>query len=153
HPLPLLLLAAGAACALAADFPAPAKLPARTELPDPLVMLDGTKVATKEQWNDRRRPELKALFQHYMYGQLPPAPARVEAKVLHEDPRAFDGKATLREVALTVGPEGAPRIHLLLVVPNERKGPAPVFVGMNFHGNHALVKDPKITVPTAWMYP
>jgi hypothetical protein len=117
-------------------------------------MFDGkTRVTTKEQWTDKRRPELKALFQHYMYGQMPPAPAKVEARVLHEDPKAFDGKATLREVALTVGPAEAPKIHLLLVIPNDRKGPAPVFVGMNFHGNHALVKDPKVSVPTAWMYP
>ena len=39
------------------------------------------------------------------------------------------------------------------MVPNERKGPAPCFVGMNFCGNHALVNDPKIPLPTCWMYP
>ncbi|HZT80758.1 MAG TPA: acetylxylan esterase, partial [Gemmataceae bacterium] len=44
-------------------------------------------------------------------------------------------------------------VHLLLVVPNNRKGPAPVFVGMNFCGNHALVDDPNVRVPTCWMYP
>jgi hypothetical protein len=28
-----------------------------------------------------------------------------------------------------------------------------VFVGMNFCGNHAVLKDPAIRLPTAWMYP
>jgi hypothetical protein len=136
-----------------ADFPPPDKLPSRPELPDPLVMFDGTRVTTREQWETKRRPELKQLFQHYMYGVRPADPARVEAKVLHEDGKAFGGKATLREIALTVGPAGAPPINLLLVVPNQRKGPVSAFVGLSFCGNHALVDDPQVRIPTTWMYP
>jgi hypothetical protein len=146
----LLVLFAGAA--RAADFPDPARLPARPELPDPLVMLNGDKVTTKEQWLAKRRPELKELFQHYMYGYLPPVPAKVSAQVTLTDPKFFDGKATLKLVTLTYGPPEWPKIHLLVVVPNERKGPAPVFVGMNFAGNHAVLKDPRIPLTTAWMY-
>jgi hypothetical protein len=116
------------------------------------VSLDGRRVRTKEDWLSRRRPELQALVQHYMYGRLPP-PAKVRATVEHEDRRALGGKATLREVALAVGPPEAPPIRLLLVVPNRRAGPAPVFLGINFCGNHALVKDPGVRLPTVWMYP
>src|SRR4029079_11342655 len=97
-----------------ADFPAPKDLPSHPELPDPLVMLDGTKVTTKEQWVEKRRPELKALFQHYMYGTIPPA-RTVSAKVLHEDSKACGGKATLREVALSALP--GHEFRLLVVVP------------------------------------
>jgi hypothetical protein len=136
----------------AAEFPAPDKLPARPELPDPLVMLDGSKVASKNDWINKRRPELKQLFQHYMYGQLP-EPMTINAKVNYEDPKAFGGKATLREVIISLGEPERAKINLLLVVPNEQKAPVPVFVGMNFSGNHSLVKDPKILLPTAWMYP
>src|SRR5262249_9293196 len=88
----------------------------------------------------------------YMYGWLP-APRKVEAKVEHEDKNALGGKATLREVSLSVAPAPAPKIHLLLVVPNARKGRVPAFVGMNFSGNHALVDDPKVRLPDAWVYP
>ncbi len=133
-------------------FPAIEKLPSLPDLPDPLVLLDGKRVTTKAQWFEQRRPELKALFQHYMYGYLPP-PAKITAKVEHEDKKAFGGKATLREIAISFGPPETPKIHLLLVVPNERKGPAPVFVGMSFCGNHALVEDAGIRLPTVWMYP
>jgi hypothetical protein len=136
-----------------ADFPAVSDLPSHAELPDPLVILHGERVTTKEQWLSKRRPELKALFQHYMYGYLPAAPAKIEAKVEREDRRALGGKATLKEVTIAFGPPEVPRIHLLLVVPNDRKGPAPVFVGMNFCGNHALLKDPAVRLPTIWMYP
>src|SRR5262249_45636934 len=99
-----------------------------------------------------RRPELKALFQHYMYGYLPPA-EKVSAKVERTDRKALGGKATLREVTLSFGPPKTPKIHLLLVVPNARSGPAPAFVGMNFTGNHTLLDDAKIRIPTLWMYP
>lgn len=134
-----------------AQYPEPDKLPAIKELPDPLVMLDGRKVTTAEQWFKERRPELKQLIQHYMYGYLPKA-REVEGRVLHEDPKALGGKATLREIAIRVAPAPAPEIHVLLVVPNARKGRVPVFVGMNFSGNHSLVDDPKVRLPEGWMY-
>ena len=35
----------------------------------------------------------------------------------------------------------------------KRTGRVPVFVGMNFCGNHAVVTDPKVRIPTAWIYP
>ena len=53
-------------------FPEPSKLPSHPELPDPLVMFNGERIASKRAWFDKRRPELKELFQHYMYGYLPP---------------------------------------------------------------------------------
>ena len=147
----LLLLAApiaGAEMALA-DFPEPSALPARPHLPDPLVMLDGSHVETPKEWAERRRPELKALFQHYMYGWLPPA-VPVAAAIEREDTHYFGGRATKKEVAITFG-DPASTIHLLLVVPNKREGPVPAFLGLNFHGNHAVLPDPTITLPTAWM--
>lgn len=142
------LLGAALMCP-AADFPPPEKLPPHPEPPDPLTTLDGKKITTKEEWQTVRRPELKELFQHYMYGRYPAAPAKVSAKVFFEDKEAFGGKATLREVALTVS-DNAP-VHVLLTIPNKRSGPVPVFVGLNFTGNHSITDHPKVRVPTAWM--
>src|SRR5260221_339946 len=55
-------------------------------------------------------------------------------------------------LGLAFGPPDCPKIHLLLVVPNDRKVAVPVFLGMNFCGNHALVKDPDVAIPTSWIY-
>ena len=79
------------------------------------------------------RPELLRLFQHHMYRQLPPKPASVFA-------RAFGGKATLSEVTIRFGLPEVPPIHLMLVVPNQRTTPAPVILGMDYFGNHTLVR-------------
>ena len=37
------------------------------------------------------------------------------------------------------------------MVPNERSAPAPVFVGPNFFGNHAVLDDPVIPLSTVWL--
>ena len=131
-------------------YPPADKLPIRTELPDPLLTLDGRRVTTREQWEHERKPELKALFQHYMYGHLPPA-VPVTAITDRTNKNALNGKATLRELTVSFGPPGTPPIHLLLVVPNHRNGPCPVFVGMNFGGNHAVLSDPAVRLPTGWV--
>ena len=132
-------------------FPAVSQLPAQTGLPDPLVTFDGTRVTSKKAWRNARRPELKALFEHYMYGTMPPAPAKIASTVEHEDKHYFGGKATLKEVTIRWGPSDSPAIHLLLVTPNNRRKPAAAFLGLNFCGNHTLVTDPKVVLPSVWM--
>ena len=140
-----------AAPTFAADYPAPEKLAAQAALPDPLTMLDGTKVTTVEAWQQQRAPELRRLFQHYMYGMLPAAPTNVTFDVTREESNYFGGKATLRLVTVSLGVDGAPKLHLLEVTPNRKTSPAPVFVGLNFAGNHTLLDDPKIPLSTVWI--
>lgn len=129
----------------------PDMLPQQASLPDPLVMLDGREVTTAAMWRKERRPELIRLFQHYMYGQLPAKPKAVSARVERVDAAAFGGKATLSEVTLTFGPPEAPPIHLMLVVPNQRTGRAPVVLGLNYFGNHTLVNDKRVRLADNWM--
>ena len=127
-----------------------AGLPAEPNFRDPLVMLDGRRVTTREQWERERRPELKAIFQHYMYGQIPKAvPMQTRTLGVYRD--FLDGKATLKLLSLSTG-NGGPSIDLMLVVPNKRPGPAPVFLAMNFCGNHALTTDPRVPLTRGWLY-
>ncbi len=153
--IPALACALLALLALAAapEYPPAAQLPSQAEIPDPLVGRDGSKAATGAEWAAKRRPELKAQFEHYMYGHAPAAPDKVTGRVAREDKAALGGKATLQEVTLTFGPADCPPIHLLLIVPNDRPGPAPVFLGPNFYGNHSVVTDPKVALPTGWVPP
>jgi len=116
--------------AAAADFPPPDALPSNQNLPDPLVMMNGTKIITKEQWESKRKPELKALFQHYMYGRLPPTPKKQSYTEIFRDEKALGGKATLSEVKITFEePSLAHPIHVLFAVPNSARK-APVFLGI-----------------------
>ena len=133
-----------------ASFPEFSQLPVQTNTPDPLVMLDGGTVASKRDWIKKRKPELKALFQHFEYGFFPSA-TKITSTVDYTHKKFFGGKATLKLVTIGFGARASRPIHLLLVVPNERDGPAPVFLGLNFDGNHQLLADTNIPLPTIWM--
>jgi hypothetical protein len=138
----------------AVDFPEFASLPSHPEYPDPLTMMDGTKITSATEWFSKRRPELRELFQHYMYGYLPPKPQKtIVEEVLFTDATFLEGKATISESRLAFyGPELRHRQHVLLVLPNKRSTPAPVFLAMNFCGNHAIVKHPKVHIQEGWVY-
>lgn len=133
----------------AEDFPPVDELPISRELPDPLVMQDGTPVTTRQQWESQRRPELKALFQHYMYGYLPD-PTTVQAIRTASNDSIFDGKAAWTAFSLHYGPAGTPPLDMLLIVPANQTEPPPVFVGINFCGNHTVLNDPAIPLPRSW---
>ena len=133
------------------QFPDVSALPSKPAMPDPLVMLDGRPVQTPRQWKYQRRPELRALFQHYMYGQIPPPPSHFEPRVIGQYADFLGGKATLKLVSLETGPANAPRIDLMLVVPNQRPGAAPVFLAMDFCGNQALTDDPRVPLARGWV--
>jgi len=127
------------------------QLKANPDLVDPLQFaFRDKKVANKDEWFNARRPELKRLIQHYMYGYFPPPPEKVDAKVEREDANALGGKATKREVTLRFGPEGTPPINLLLLTPNGKQN-VPVFVGIGFCGNQTLLDDTSIALSTVWM--
>src|ERR1035441_9050493 len=61
------------------------------------------------------------------------------------------GSNAIGLVNLETGPAKAPRIDLMLVMPNGRPGPAPVFLAMDFCGNHALTADPRVPLARSWM--
>jgi len=132
-------------------LPEPEALPAQAAPPDPLVAFNGQRVTTREGWVKQRVPELRQLFQHYEYGALPP-PSKFEVKLVREDKAALGGKATLREITLALARPAGAQINLLLIVPNKRTQPAPVFLGLNFNGNLALLPDPLIAVPAGWRH-
>jgi hypothetical protein len=126
-------------------------LPPRPEMPDPLIMADGSRVTSRSRWDHERRPELKELFAHYMYGAIPPKPDQVLVTRAEEYRNFLEGKATLKLLRLSTGPAGAPQIDLMLVIPNQRTEPSPVFLAMNFCGNHALTADPRVPLAKTWL--
>ena len=155
HTRPLLvLLIALAGCQSPpkqTSHPEAAALPPRPDLPDPLITADGSRVTSRSQWYRHRRPELKDLFAHYMYGAIPPKPDQVLVTRAEEYRNFLDGKATLKLLRLSTGPVGAPQIDLMLVIPNQRSEPSPVFLAMNFCGNHALTADPRVPLAKTWL--
>ncbi|HYW80461.1 MAG TPA: acetylxylan esterase, partial [Thermoguttaceae bacterium] len=127
------------------------KVPEYT-LPNPLVMTDGTPVTDAATWTQRRRPEILALFEEYVYGKAPGRPEDLSFEVRSVARDALDGKAVRKEVRVRFTKDkNGPVMDILIYLPAEATGPVPTFVGLNFAGNHAIHSDPAITLSTAWM--
>jgi hypothetical protein len=121
-------------------------------LPDPLVLADGGRVSDAATWNQRRRSEILRLFQQHVYGKSPGRPEKMKFEVRSVAEDALDGKATRKEVAvLFAGDAAGPKMDILLYLPNAAPKPVPLFVGLNFAGNHAIHDDPGITLSASWM--
>lgn len=128
------------------------KVPQYT-LPDPLVMLDGSKVTEAETWQAKRRPEILELFRSQVYGKAPGRPDNMTFKVFDLDRAAIGGKATRKQVTvLFTGKEDGPSMDILIYLPNgSAKRPVPTFILLNFSGNHAIHPDPAIRLSKSWM--
>lgn len=152
--LALLALCAAAPVAAQLDGNADeAKVPAY-RLPDPLVMVDGRPVTLPAMWTRQRRPELLSLFERTIYGVAPPAPRRQRFVIADEDAQALGGRAIRRQVTILLdGTERGPQLSVLIYLPAAAKGPVPVFVGLNFHGNQAVHRDPAIAITPNWVVP
>lgn len=120
-------------------------------LPDPLVYQDGTRVKSRAGWA-RRRAEILQAFETQVYGKGYPKLKSTVFEPTDVDTRALGGKAVRKQVlALFSGKKDGPRMEILLYLPAGVSKPVPVFVGLNFMGNHAVHADPAIHVPDAWV--
>ncbi|HNS21836.1 MAG TPA: hypothetical protein PKH24_15130 [Sedimentisphaerales bacterium] len=127
------------------------KVPQYT-LPDPLACADGTKVADAETWRQKRRPEILRLFEEHMFGRTPGKPALMTFLTTSVDKNALNSLATRKEVVVYfTGREQDPNMTILIYLPNKQVKPVPLFVGLNFQGNHAIHADPGITITRSWM--
>jgi hypothetical protein len=108
------------------------------ELPDPLLMQDGSPVVSVSDWSARRRPEILKLFQDHVYGHTPSNWGPLVCEVLSVRNDALKGTAIrkLIHISLQDYPAWA-GLDVLLYLPKNATGPVPCFVGLNFKGNHA----------------
>jgi len=127
------------------------KVPAY-DLPDPLWDQSGKPVKDAESWRTARRGEILDLFETYVYGRTPDADVKVSFDAFSRYGAAYGGKATRKEVRayFTRGDKHA-HMDILIYLPNVTTGPVPMFVGLNFHGNHTVSADPSIRLNRGWM--
>lgn len=121
---------AGCFAASGAAMPDVNDLPVLKEMPDPLLMSDGTKVTNATQWA-ARRAEIKDILEHYSIGTLPPPPGNVTGHDLKSQIVA-DGKVNFRLVHLAFGPDEKLGFDVAVFTPAGSNGPFPTFVYIGF---------------------
>lgn len=121
-------------------------------LPDPLMFEDGTKITDMATWREHRRPEVLELFQEHVYGRSPGRLAETTSEVTSVDLESLNGKAKRKEVSVYfTGKKDGPKMDILIHLPKDATGPVPIFVGLNFHGNHTTHSDTTIKLSEQWM--
>jgi endo-1,4-beta-xylanase len=107
--------------------------PATNELPNPFVFSDGSAVRTPEDWQ-RRRTELKSLFEECEYGHLPPKPEKMT--VVRGEAQEDEVSGITRET-WKLNLEHNDKTIVLnvnLTLPKQADGPVPLVVQGAFGG-------------------
>ncbi|MCK5134451.1 MAG: acetylxylan esterase [Bacteroidales bacterium] len=121
-------------------------------LPEALVSNHGTAIESSEQWKEIRREEILELFRDHVYGNAPQAKVNISQEVKLLDRNALDGSAVQKEVAVHVsnGPDTL-TFTILIYLPVDLTGPVPLFLGLNFYGNHTIHSDEQISLTDSWI--
>ena len=124
-------------------------------LPDPLRFEDGSPVVSAADWT-RRRAELLGIFASQVHGKNPvgkPDEMRFEPRKRVEG--FLDGRATLEEIRIHFSAkDDGPHLDLLVIKPASiPEGGVPVFLTLNFNGNHSIHPSPEISLSSSWMRP
>jgi len=112
----------------------------RVAMPDVLVMDDGQKVATAEQWVERRE-EMKRILEDYEFGHAPPPPGNVEGHEV-ESKLLPDGRVLFRLVHLTFGPGEKLGFDICIFTPaqtNSVKTLFPTIIHLDYHAGTNFV--------------
>lgn len=124
------------------------KVPQYT-LPDPLVNTNNQKVQSPTDW-PKRRAEILHLFEHHVYGKMPDPPAQTRIEVRNQINTALNNQAIRKEIRIHFSEDEEPYMDILIYLP-KTSSPVPLFVGLNFGGNHSIHADPEITLSDRWM--
>ena len=107
------------------------------DLPDPLVMKNGKKVATARQWWQQRRPEIVADFDREVYGRMPAHTPGVAWEVVSTEPDTVGNiRVHTRKLVGRVDNAAYPlvsvNIDLTVTTPAGATGPVPVIMEFGF---------------------
>jgi hypothetical protein len=135
------------------------------QLPDVRMLPTGEKIEEAAQWTQVARPALIREFEKTVYGKTPELPVVLGRNDSLEDSSrqrpqdavimvaenertrsVFGGKATLRQAELHFRYQGkSARFTVLVFMPRNQEKPVPVFIGLNFWGNHTINANPAIS--------
>jgi hypothetical protein len=98
------------------SFPGYSNLKANAKLPDPFLMLDGTRITSKSEWA-KRRDEIQQQILNYIYGQKP-MPAK----------GSVTGDVTTSKITVNVSENGKSCSFSVSVDMNGATAPAPAII-------------------------
>ena len=110
------------------------------EIPSVLIKNDGSKVGSAWEWMNSRRQEVLTFYTDEVFGEMPPRPEKVVREVVAVKEDALNNTAIRKEIKITFYQDGLSHsMMMLLYIPKNAEKKVPVFLGLNFKGNHTTV--------------
>ena len=106
-------------------------------IPDPLLLKNGRRVTTPEQWWSKRRPEIVADYEREILGKAPANLPTVTWEVVKNTSGKYRGidvivKHLVGHVDNSIDPQIAVNIQLVLCTPAHAAGPVPIVMELAF---------------------
>jgi len=123
-------------------LPGSITLKSNAKLPDPFTFISGTKVATKADWECRRK-EILALFDKYEAGTLPPKPTGLTATYSGNtlSITATEGGKSISFSASISGNSGGSGLPALIGIGGSSIGGTSGLATINFNNNDMAAQD------------
>ncbi len=121
-------------------------------LPNSLLSNEHLTIDESGEWEELRREELLELFRSHVYGRVPQAGVSIEFELLYQNNKALGGSAIMKEVEVRVS-KGDRELdfNMLIFLPSESSEAVPLFLGLNFNGNHTIHPCEEIGIPDSWV--
>ena len=121
------------------------------QLPDVLSRFRGGKVTSEKDWFKKRRPEILKFFTSEVYGKVPGDLKISDVKVWETSDNALNGIAIRKQISLffTKNDKNL-EVNVLMYLPKSETK-VPVFLALNFTGNHTVCNDPNIRITESWV--
>ncbi|MCM8816583.1 MAG: acetylxylan esterase [Candidatus Omnitrophica bacterium] len=128
------------------------KLVPQYKLPEVLVCIDGTRVTNKDIWIEKRRKEIYELFKKFMYGRAPVnKPDNMTFELIDHKENVLGCNAIRKVVRISYEGKIKGCANVLIYLPDSNK-PCPIFLILNFNGNHAVINDAEIDLTPVWNF-
>jgi hypothetical protein len=102
-------------------------------------------------WENIRHQELIELFKKEVYGEADLSNLKVEFQQMFLKKDALNGKATMKEIECTLSNQGKTHTFSLLIFLPNSISYSPLFLGLNFYGNHTISEEKEISLSKSWI--
>jgi len=123
------------------------------QLPLLLRADSGKKISSRDEWKSIRRPEILHHLEQEVYGknEIPLEQIKVQTSLIESGDTEYGTRKQYRIVFSSKYKEVV--LNALVYLPKTIKKPVPLFLGLNFRGNHTVSPDKEIIITKAWVRP
>ena len=123
------------------------------QLPLLLQADSGKRINSSKEWVSIRRPEILHHLEQEIYGknEIPLGDFKVQTSLVESGKSEFGNR---KQYSITFNRrEKELTLNVLIFLPSKMEKPVPVFLGLNFRGNHTISMDKEIIITHEWIRP